>query len=622
MNELKAPPMIDIVLGHRQKAIDPLPKWSGHTGKLLYAEKDSRLFWVWLPEKMDADDNCAGARGNGQGTILLGDFDSHNKDGRLALLQLEPAQVTEIERVLTSLDPQASDLASALPSTIDMSQSLEAYVHSANPDLPTLRSIARYLSSQIKSVPEDGLSPLLTQCTFGDLPGAHPASARVYVQRDPTLAAELRKAVQERRIVFISGGTKSGLTRFLEQFGEAFNGQAPAGAHLRADFEPATFKEIVEILTKNEVFSGMLQRRSCDLEIASLLMSMAYDAYTKLTESASVDLQLLARFISPRAATVLEEFVFSYFREFDGSSGSAVGSGSRKSQIEPFLAFVGKLMEAAGKGGTLTVILSFPGLTDWLNETRGETTADRVSRSLWRELGAFATTNYNPSSGVPRPDSSISQLAPNVGIVIETQRLAVQDVTEGFCKHSILMMPPLTRSELESLWQQRTRTLSTDDILECIEINTGGAPWFVELVLDCFEVSVTSKKLKDRLDSAILLATNIVLGNDKLLPSPEIDVLRKNWALYVNDLKRRFSRGALTNRQALFDLYRAANGAVKLSPTNQAAEWLESGLIWLKPKQGTHPLRALRTYPYVATYQTPTLISLCIDSLTETEIVS
>jgi hypothetical protein len=619
MNEPDTHPTIEIVLGAH--APGQGPKWSGHIGSLLYADKKNRLLWVWLPEPMSMDDNCAGARGNGSDPILLGDLDDGNKAGRLALLQLEPTQVSELERAITSVGSLAEELASPLPSTIDPGQSLGAYILGRSPDLGTVRRIASFISSQIATIPADGLSHILSRRTFEDLSDAQLTSAHGSVRRDPHLARELRNVVEARRVVFISGGTKSGLSEFLEQFKEQLAAEAPVGAHLSADFNPATFDEMAAILELNAGFSGILGRRGGDAEVASLLMSLAYDAYTNVKASTGVDLSKLSSFIPSRAATFLEEFAFSYLRDFVAYSDLTDGSGRSESQIEPFLSFLGKLMASAGKGGTLTVILSFPGLTNWLNDTHGHVMAERLNRSLWRELGTFAATNYDPSTGKILPGSLLSKLADNVGIVIETKRLAMPAVTEGFCKYSVLTIPPLSRTELTSLWQQRFRTIPTEEILEGVERATGGAPWFVDLLLDCFQIADAGGKKRpaESLDGAIKLATAVVNG-EALPPSREIDTLKEKWVLYTNDLKGRLSRGALTNPKALLDLVQAAGKIVKISPSVQAAEWLESGLIWLKPRQGTHSLRALQTYPYVATFPAPTLVNLCITALTAMEI--
>ena len=323
-----------------------------------------------------------GARNNGHDSILLGDLDSNNTVGRLAVLQLDSSQFSAIERSITSLgslaDPQPQ-----LPEGVAKNQSLDAFVLGGSPDLTTLRTIAAYVSSHITAVPEDGLSRLLTRWTLDDVTRAHSDSAQGSVKRDPRLAEELKKVVQARRIVFINGGTKSGLSEFLEQFRNALTANAQAGAHLSADFDPNTFEDIVKILSNNEVLNGMLVRRGGDPEIAGLLMTLAYDAYTQLRASPRVDLKLLASLVPSRATAFREEFAFSYLRDFAAYADSTDHSGRSHSQVEPFLVFVGKLMASAEGGGALTIILSFPRLTNWLYETRGDALAERVGRSLW-----------------------------------------------------------------------------------------------------------------------------------------------------------------------------------------------------------------------------------------------
>ncbi len=608
--------MIEVLLGN---LVDNDPRWSEIRGQLVYADRKHELLWIFHPRELKED--YAGLLFDGTDYVRLGHLDVALTDGCLSLFRLETAQSLKIEG-LKGFDSITNDPSKELPENIALSQSLHEYVHADDQNPDTLHSIAWYTSSRIATIKKDGLSRAFQSLTLEDLANHLPAYIRHFITRDPHLFEELRNAVKARRLAFILGGMKSGLSVFLDQFKNSVTAQAPVGDHVSADFDPGIFEEIQSFLDDINRH-GLFGHLGCDLETFSLFIALAYAAYLAVLDADGVDHRRLALFVPPRAVRYSGAFASRYITQFEGHT--QVGDiGTDGSQVEAFLLFLGELMANAGKKtGTLTVVLSFPSLTNWLREIQGHETAARVGRSLWRELKDFTNANYETLTGQPKPGSVMSRFGHDVGVIVEMRRLPLPDVGEAFCRLSVLTMPPFSNDELAILWQQRTQASPTQQILEQIRGQTGGAPWFVDLLMDCFDVLSATRQSAEAtvegLKSASELARNIILDRAITPTQPQIEILRQRWRLYVEDLSSRMSAPALTDKGTLLNLVRASDTQLSMPKNLQASQWLESGLIWLKDPTRLHTLAAFNSYPIVRTFRQPELISLLIKSLTTPE---
>jgi len=607
--------MVQILLG--RKPPGEVFQQSGPPGFPLYLDEKAKLLWICLPKDCNAD---YAAWPLTDPPLYLGSLSPIRTDGCLAFVELEPDPIETIERVthaesLTSAPPP-------LPETIRPSQSLHEYVATADPNRDVLWSIAWYASTRIGEI-RGNLTRALQGLTFEDLLKNHPAYVRRPIARSQYLFEELRHAVETRRLVFIVGGAKTGLSSFLDQFTSTLAAAEPRAAYVStADFNPDVFKDIQSYLRSINQ-RGLVARLGCDSEVASLFIALAYAAYKSLLKSAGVDYTKLAAFVPMTAAVHSDDFAIQYISRSARHTTRTGETGSGGSQVESFLLFLGELMAAAGRAATLTVILSFPGLTNWLRENRGEDMAMRVSRALWQELTSFTQANYDADTGKPKPKSVMDEYKHNVGVVVEMQRLSFAEISEAFCKQSVLIMPPMNDDEVTTLWQQRVRTAPSQRLLDLVRHQTGGAPWFVDFLLDCFEGvwpisgGTTEDQIFKRLEAAAELAKSIVLSQAGGTTRERDHDLMQRWTLYVEDLASRMSAQTRTDRTTLLGLMSASGMKAFKMPRNvPASEWLESGLVWLRHPTRKHTLTALALYPFVHTFPQAELISLLIRSLT------
>jgi hypothetical protein len=618
MNNSTPTTFLEITLGHSSGQ-----QWAGQEGpnpaQLLYVEKTKRHFWIWLPENMRPEDNSAAVPRVKLPPLRLGDLNTTNTIGRLVCLQPNEAVLSAIENSTSTLDLYSTGPSTKLSAELDLSQTLADYLKGGNQDLEVVRQIAWYASSQMSTTSVERIANIMETNTFNNLTRNHPAYTFRNVSRDPKLVEELRQAVDTRGIVFINGGSKTGLSEFLEQFKGI---KTSVVTHLPADFDQAIFRQILDILRANDALKKQLERRGGNCETVGLLISLAHVAYVRLLESPGVKVESLADLIHPDAVRDPSSFVIQYTNDLVHHRPERNAFDSLQSQIEPFLAFLSKMIEAAGYHDTLTIVLSFPKLMNWIREKQGEETAVHINRFLWTELGTFANANLDAKTGKPIPNSVIAKYAGRVGLLIETRWLAIPEMNEGFCRHCVLTMPPFSRQELTALWKLRTGGEATEEILEIIKDNVGGIPWFTDLLLDCFQLTLPTKSTVQRLRTAIELAANVIKTPESDGPLDELKDLKGEWDLYSQDLKTRLPQEALTYTKALLDLTHAAKRQIQMPTGPYVSPWFESGLVWLRHEQGAHTLRALESYPFINTYQVPALVHLFIKALRESEVTS
>lgn len=621
------------VLAYFNQFQDSKPVPAKETGRLLFVDSVRNHYWISLPEEslIEKGFNWVCLRPGDSSEVGLGDLTEGNSDGCLAFLTPEAKDIPKLNKLIPQFSSFASAPASRLPDGIDMAQSLELYLHSKNPNPEVLRSIAWYASSRITDNQHNCLSNTLAVWTFEDLSSSHPAYSKDPIKRDDALLRELKESLKRCCIVFLSGGAKSGLQTFLEQF---------QSGHVREDYSPlevnfseTAFREIYDMLTETTVFKDIFdfERGNGKAEIAGLLISLAYEAYTNLLADPKTDRAKLAKFVPPQAETSKGAFTFKYVtylkEHLDDHPNPSGDPGTCGSPIEPFLGFVAALLRHSNPSQSFTVFLSFPDLMTWLRKERGQPVANCVINFLWSQLGAFMSANFDASSGELLADSSIRKYAGTVSILIETHWLGLPNASNRFCSQSVLTMPPFSPNELSTLWLQRTGTPAEGDRLLRIMDTVGGAPTFVHLLLECFQCYGDEASLDTRLGNAITLAREIIrpetieqnVGVPRVQDAkePEVKRIRYEWKRYTRDLKRRFSEDSLHNTELVDGFRKAVQVNVQMSKTSQEEEWLESGLIWLKHQRLAHTLHALDRFPKVRTYPFPELVSLFIDNLQE-----
>jgi hypothetical protein len=574
-------------------------RWSSQSAQVIYVDRSTRRCWFWLPPNVGNDDFVAIKSDNGIDRIEIGHVYPDKTDGRLTYFTLEQHQFTSLEEFKDFSSITQRPI--AFP-TINRELTAHDLIEGTQEDLQTLRLVAWFASS-VATLEQSSLGEALKAITIDDLFARHDQSKRE-VQRDTKLFTELLEAIEKRRLVFVLGGRKSGVSAFLDQFKAVLPTQKTRGTHVTANFVGAIFSDISESLKDSPVLTGL----NCEPDITSLFITLAYAAYGALLRSETTNQNSLAEFVTPKADDYKEQFVVAYVQKL------ALISAESVPQVEAFIRFLAGMMRAAGRADTLTVILSITGFAEWLRERRTRDKASDVERSLWKALRSFNLANYD-SSGEPKRGSLMYDFADSIGIVVEIHRLAVAELAEGFCKSSVLIIPPYDDSELSQLWEQHFGDAPTADVLRDIQAQTGGAPWFVELLLSCTE-GATGDTPKLRMATAAATARAILSGHAVVPLGNPLQIVKATWEMYLSDLQERLSASARLDRNTLRLLNEATSAPVTNYATSHLPDWLESGLIWVRPERNVHSLRAFAKYPIIRTCPRGELLSHVIGLLT------
>lgn len=588
--------------------------------RVLYVDAKRHFLWLWRPKREGGYGNYLAFLSPTGEAVRLGSL-SAITDGCLALYRLNKDEFSKLKA--TDVETLANEPSAPIPQSVPLKQSLHTYIQAASgdADFEILNSIAWYVSSRL-SPTENNLEHLSSTLTLADVARDQRTHTQPFIPRDQLLFDELTQTIEARRLVFVLGGIKSGLGEFIKQFTSLIVAQDPSGAHT-ADFNPSHFHDAHKFLASMDK-SGLMGRLGADLETASVFASLGYGAYQSLFNASDTDHATLSAFIPHNANKYIEDFAFRYMAEFSEfvRRRTPTDFGNSGCQVESFLIFIGKLIEAAGRKDKLTVVLSFPGLTDWLREIRGQDVAEHTSRSLWAELRAFTANNYDAMSGQPKPGSVMHGYGYDVGILVEIEHLPLSEISEAFCRQSVLVMPPYSVEELSELWKRQMRETPSRRLLNDLILQTAGAPWFVDLLLECFKAAPappvgTDDATEKRLQGAIRLA-RIISASES--PVPSLEKQQATWKRYVELLQSRMSPASLTDRKTLLNLIQAADVQKKIPKNTQAAEWLETGLIWLKNPDRKHSLAAFEKYPWVRTSPRAELIDAFINYLLQPKL--
>jgi hypothetical protein len=586
------------VLGVKEPSASTPVRWSAKTANVLYVDRTTRRCWLWLPPDI-GNDNFVGIKSDsGIERFEIDHIQRKTTDGQLTYLVLEEHQLTFLE---ASHDFAAISRRPTVFPKIAHEKSAHDLVHDNLPDMYGVRMVA-WFASGLATLAESPLVETLKGIAIEVIVAAHDQSKRA-VRRDQRLFSELIKAIEERRLVFVLGGRKSGVSEFLGQFKEILPTQSSNGTHLTADFNGVIFSEISAVVRSSALMNGL----NCEPDITSLFITLAYAAYLGLLGSDTAKKDSLALYVPRKAGDHCEQFVLAYLHKL-----SLIGSDSDP-QVQAFIQFIGGMMKAAGRANTLTVILSISGFADWLREKRARDKASDIERSLWRALKSFTLANYD-AAGQPRPGSSMYTFSDSIGIVVEIHRLAVAELAEGFCRHSVLIIPPYSDDELSRLWEQQVNVPATDDVLRYLREQTGGAPWFVQLLLRCVDAS-TAGTPTARLKDAAATARAILSGQPIVPTGGSLEVAKTDWDMYYEDLRECLSKARL-ERNTLSLLNDASTRPVRNNPNSRLPDWLESGLIWVRPGLTGYSLRAFENYPMIRTCPRGALLSQVIELLT------
>lgn len=586
------------VLGIEGQVGSTQDRWSSKTAPVIYADKTTRRCWFWLPPDVGNDDYVAIRFDSGIQRVDIGHLQPNSTDGRFTYFVLEQHQFASLE---ASKDFESISKRPTLFPTIKQERTAHDLVQNAQEGMHALRLVA-WFASGLATLGHGALKDALGAITVDELFGAHDQSRRA-VRRDERLFKELIDAIELRRLVFVLGGRKSGVSEFLDQFKDVLPKQKPNGTHLTAAFNGATFGDIYDFIKDGALLKGL----TCEPDITSVFITLAYAAYVGLLGSDTTDQDSLASFIPAIASEHPEQFVVKYISKLSLITSAAV-------QVEAFIQFIRDMMKAAGRADTLTVILSISGFADWLREKRARENVGDIERSLWKALKSFTLSNYD-GKGEPKPKSMMYKFADSIGIVVEIHRLAVAELAEGFCKHSVLIIPPYNDDELARLWTQYLDMAPTEDVLQYLREQTRGAPWFVQLLLQCTEAASGATPMA-RLEAAGTNARAILNGASVVPASGALESVKTSWETYLKDLHERLSAAARLDRNTLALLSDASAKPVTNYAHSHLPDWLESGLIWVRPERDVHSLSAFANYPIIRTWPRGALLNDVIGSLT------
>ena len=576
-------------------------RWEEKSGDLLYLDQVRRQLWVWLPAPCP-DRDRVGLEIRDQ-PLRIGEYDGASKGlFRFPITADQQQLLSTADVAQFTLAPPPLDIATERSLC---SMSVYQYIQSTqNPDRAVLRRFAWFASVHSDQSQQLGIEAWERRVKSEDLVGINET-----VDRDSGYFDHLKEIIATRRLALLLGGVESGLSTFFDQFQRYLQTRHPGSRCFTADFREDNFVRFIKCLEEGKPLLrdlGLPETHS-----TALYLSLAYSAYEQIAVASNTNRTRLNEFIisssSPNA------FVVKYVAPFAGGYAHR-----NRTQFEHFLAFLGELMEAAGGNGTLTVLLSFPGLFSWLKEHRNENIASITLRQLWEDLRIFANNNFEVDTGLAKPGSALQSLAPSIGIAIELQRLPFNGIGEAFCRQHVLALPPVNMSELQKLWLQLTGVAIETDIAQSLLDESGGHPWFLSLLLDCIlkVLSSPAKVDKEKYRAAVKTAIDIVRtliasrGNE-----PE-NAEGEHVTGYFQRLESVVTAATRTDLNVLQLLRIAQTKPVRIPPDLRVEEWLESGLFWPCPPAGTpSELQGFARFPNFVARPQGRLMALAVTSL-------
>ncbi|MGA8262464.1 MAG: serine protease [Arenicellales bacterium] len=406
-----------------------------------------------------------------------------------------------------------------------------------------------------------------------------------------------------RDIVFAFGGTNSGLLPFRRQF-EDFLDHNGYACYPKVDFNLSVFKAIstarereISVLPDYAKYSARMY-----LNLKCLFAALAYSACSVLHRDYPGKLDHLIKsefLISP------EVFKFHYFSRTEMIGTDLVPI------VRLFFTTLQEYAEAVSAPNVL-VFMPLAELSSWLWISKTDTVEE-----VWPSLQAFTATLAPRSSrarGMGTTDTG------NVGtrsafdrvsliVLCDQGPLGHEASTRLLLSRTIWPIPPLCVQEVAQLLLTAfPKIAKSDTAVEDIVAATGGAPWFVSLLLSFVAQIQSTVRRREGGRNMVALA---VQSAEALLLSPQTSPNSECGRLVVDYLAaaRRRLMGPDTRvdevvRKAWCGSKKDVSTGVEASSPRvspRVESWLATGLMWIDgdPLDTDAPDYAFRGFPWI-----------------------
>jgi hypothetical protein len=465
---------------------------------------------------------------------------------------------------------------------------------------PLLRTIAVFCSVHDEEVTLHGSLEAWLLSTPASRPNrklATPVAFAEYMRSRPQLFDELMGILSQRRMIHLLAGHFSYLDEFLEGFESHLREKhVDRWVYVTAQFEHDAFREIYDNL-------ALFPLRTLNAVFATL----AFGAAKGLKQSAERFIQDL---FEPDMDAHPLEFVKIYVR-----ATKATDHKTHWDCISAFLSFLADAASKADCSGKVTIFLPFHRIEDLINSR-----SDDMRYHLWQGLSALQ-----------RELGKEPQACPQLGVLLAAHSLPLHKAETRFISHSVLQIPPLTRSEVDSLISAYVGRQLPKEAFDLFDANVGGDPWFVFQVLRCLSTLMPTirdtappQELTDAIRRACAMVKAAIgpeeqevmshsaaaagaMGQTGAFQGPSIpdDVMESvdTYTERVTDILLH-NRGALGSQPVLRGWAQPVGSFGRGSPWFSEIDqtWLATGLIYVEAQgdQRGVSLNSFRSYP---TYQ-------------------
>ncbi|MCP4546096.1 MAG: hypothetical protein GY835_06495 [bacterium] len=426
----------------------------------------------------------------------------------------------------------------------------------------------------------------------------------ILVERD-YLFQPLLDLAAKRKIVFLTGGYKSGRKTFQRQF-EDYIWDSRSQNSFNVNFRHTEYEQILKFRKHIEKGGGVTLYQFINCLFASLTLS----AYRQIRweHSAEFNTTSIDEFVPANARTETPPFCEAYF------SGKILGSSDAKVCVEHFLRFLDKLLSTRKSNNdqfSMTLFMPYDEASRFIGLEPADEKS-RVIQELWLAMLDFCQNDLpldDAAGATSTGNSFIDGLGP-IGVIIGISAVPVgtEIIGEDIMKHSVFAIPPLSKEETRQLTHRVLGVDLNQKIASTIYEATGGAPWFVKLIL----ASLIPKGPKLRedgsltgiLDETIAEVKYLLTGDPKDSEAPGGSV-REDIELSLE----RMTDVLQTYNAKDAKIFRAWTTGRIVDRSRRLEQWLKTGLIWLdqgssKRQPGTS---ALSQYPRIRLQQAASL---------------
>ncbi len=419
------------------------------------------------------------------------------------------------------------------------------------------------------------------------------------------LSDKLLAFARERDIVFALGGAGSGLNTFTRQFREHLGESGPVLVE-SADLEPEHFEQIEEVREAAERIrweAEVQQGAIVHLELKCLLTALAYDIYDSLRSRFPGEIE---KGLGGRHFT--DPLSFS-----DYYSASADSEAMYKTDPVPIMKHFFETIQSFAemtKVQEVLVLMPWPRLARCFRNN-ADSQSKNLGRALWKALGDLVAKLARPlrTSHAQAPSAFPSlDIYDKVCLIVccsEVPYAHHAQKQRNLVARCIWPIPPLGEHDIRELVSRTMPSIEADLAAAEIISWTGGAPWFVRLLMSyLFEnsrrITLYDDDVRYLIAACAQSAMRALEASGERAPGPISDFIRRHQQAVEEALgSSQSADDSLIEQSWAGPLHEVSDG-YRIRPYRLEA-FVASGLIWLEgdPWDAKRDDYVFRRYPTV-----------------------